>query len=78
MLFNVQKMPKGSGEVNMITLLLILIVVGFALFLFNRFMPVEGNVKSLINYVVIFVLCALAVLFILRMFGFDVPSPRLN
>lgn len=62
----------------MISLLLIAVVVGFALFIFNRFAPTEGNVKSLINYVVIFVLCLLAILFILRMFGFDVPSPKLN
>ncbi len=62
----------------MITLLIVLIVVGFALFLFNRFLPIEGNVKSLINYLVIFVLVALVILFILRLFGFDVPTPRLN
>lgn len=62
----------------MITLILILVVVGFALFLFNKFVPIEGNVKSLINYVVIFVLCVLVVLFILRMFGFNVPTPNLN
>jgi len=62
----------------MITLLLVLIIVGFVLFLFNKFVPIEGNIKSLINYLVIFVLCILVVLFVLRMFGFDVPTPKLN
>lgn len=62
----------------MITLILILIVVGFALFLFNRFLPLDPNIKSLINYVVIFVLCILVILFILKMFGFNVPTPDLN
>lgn len=59
----------------MIELLLILIVVGFALFLFNKFVPLDGNIKSIINYVVIFVLCLLVILFILRMFGiYDGPN----
>ena len=62
----------------MITLLIILVVVGFALFLFNRFLPIEGNVKQLINYVVWFVLALVVILFILRMFGVDVPTPKLN
>lgn len=53
----------------MITLLLTLVVVGFALFLFNRFVPVESNVKSLINYLVIFILALYGVLFILDLFG---------
>jgi hypothetical protein len=53
----------------MIELLLILVVIGFALFLFNRFAPIDGNVKQLVNYVVIFVLCVVVVLFILRLFG---------
>ena len=53
----------------MVTLLLILVIAGFVLFLFNRFVPVEGNVKSLINYVVLFVLAIVCILFILDLFG---------
>ncbi len=62
----------------MISLLIILIVVGFVLYLFNKFLPLDANVKSLINAVVIFVLVAMVILFVLKMFGFDVPTPRLN
>jgi hypothetical protein len=53
----------------MITLLIVLIIVGFILFLFNRFLPMDGNVKSLINYVVIFVLVMFVLLFLLDLFG---------
>lgn len=56
------------GEIEMITLLIILVVVGFVLFLFNRFMPLDADVKSLINYVVIFILIVIVVLFILDLF----------
>lgn len=52
----------------MIGLLILLIVIGFALFLFNRFVPIEGNIKSLINYLVIFTLALVVVLFILDLF----------
>jgi hypothetical protein len=62
----------------MVTLLIVLVIIGFALFLFNRFLPLDEKVKSMINYLVIFVLCLVVILFILRMFGFDVPTPRLN
>lgn len=53
----------------MITLILVLVVIGFVLFLFNRFLPIEGNVKSIINYVVIFVLVIVVILFVLDLFG---------
>ena len=62
----------------MITLLLALIVIGFVLFLFNRFVTIDENVKALINYIVWFVIAIVVILMLLRMFGFDVPTPKLN
>jgi len=63
----------------MITLLLVLIVVGFALFLFNKFVPIEGNIKQIINYVVIFIIILVVILFVLRMFGlYDGPPMNLK
>jgi len=53
----------------MITLILVLVVVGFVLFLFNRFAPIDANIKSLINYLIIFIACVFVVLFILDLFG---------
>jgi len=63
----------------MIELLLILIIIGFALFLFNRFLPIDEKIKQLINYVVIFVLIIIVILFILRLFGiYNGPHLNLN
>jgi len=60
---------------GLIEFIILCVVIGFALFLFNRFAPVEGNIKSLINYIVVFVLCVMAVLMILRLFGiYEGPS----
>jgi hypothetical protein len=53
----------------MITLLLVLIVVGFGLYLLNGFVPMSPTVKSLINAIVIFVLVIYVLLFVLDMFG---------
>lgn len=53
----------------MITFLLILVLAGFILFLFNRFVPLDDKIKSLINYIVIFVLVMFAILAVLDMFG---------
>lgn len=52
----------------MITFLLALAVIGFALFLFNRFVPGDGSIKQLINYLVIFVLVVAVILFVLDLF----------
>lgn len=53
---------------SIIGLLLVLAVIGFALFLFNRFVPIAANIKSLINYVVLFFLVVVVVLFMLEFF----------
>lgn len=53
----------------MITLILILVVVGFVLFLFEKFLPIDASIKLLIRYVVIFVLVMMVLLFLLDMFG---------
>jgi hypothetical protein len=62
----------------MITLFLILIVGGFVLFLFNRFVPLDENIKSLINYVVIFLLVMIVILFFLDLFGVYKNPIKLN
>jgi len=59
----------------MITLLLVLIVVGFALFLFNKFVPIDGTIKQIINYVAIFIIILVVILFVLRMFGLYDGAP---
>lgn len=63
----------------MIELILIIIVVAFALFLFNRFLPIDPNIKSLITYVAYFIIVMLIILFMLRLFGiYSGPNLHLN
>lgn len=54
---------------ELITLIIFLIVVGFVLFLLNRFLPMGEQIKALINYLVVFLMLAMVVLFILNLFG---------
>ncbi len=53
----------------MILFLLALVVIGFVLFLFNRFVPMDAKIKSLINYLVVFVLIIAVIFFVLDLFG---------
>lgn len=61
----------------MIEYLIIIAIIGFILFLFNRFAPVDANVKAIINYAVIFIICLVVILFLLRLFGLY-SGPNLN
>lgn len=56
---------------SLIHIALVLIVVGFLLWLVNRFIPMAGPIKSILNAVVIIVV----VFWLLRVFGiFDAYS----
>ncbi len=49
----------------LLQVILILIIVGFLLWLVNRFIPMAGSIKSILNAVVIIVV----VLWLLNIFG---------
>jgi hypothetical protein len=49
----------------MIELIIILVIVGLALYLVNTYVPMAPPVKTILNVVVILILC----LWLLRMFG---------
>ncbi len=50
---------------SLITLLLVLIVVGFILWLINTYIPMDRKIKNILNFVVVI----LVVLWLLRAFG---------
>ena len=50
---------------SLITLLLVLIVVGFILWLINTYIPMDRKIKNILNVVVVIVV----VLWLLRAFG---------
>lgn len=54
---------------TLLTLLLILIGTGIVLFLINRFLPIDGKVGELINYLVIIILVLLVIFFFLDAVG---------
>jgi hypothetical protein len=56
---------KGGVEMPLIQLVLVLIVVGVLLWLVNRFIPMQGTIKSILNAVVVIAV----VLWLLNVFG---------
>jgi hypothetical protein len=59
----------------MIQLILVLVVVGFLLYLVQTFIPMPAPMKTVITVVVVICLC----LWLLQVFGvMDVPVPRLR
>lgn len=50
---------------SLINVIIVLVVVGFLLWAINRFIPMEGWVKKLLNVVVIIIL----VIWLLKAFG---------
>src|SRR5665213_2206830 len=60
--------PRKKGEnvsMPLIQLVMVLIVVGVLLWLINRFIPMKGTIKSILNAVVVIVV----VLWLLNVFG---------
>jgi hypothetical protein len=60
--------PCEEKEINTMPLLqivMVLIVVGVLLWLINRFIPMQGTIKSILNAVVVIVV----VLWLLNVFG---------
>jgi len=60
-----QHRRKGTKTMPLLQILLALIVVGFLLWLVNRFIPMAGSIKSILNGVVVIGV----VLWLLNVFG---------
>ena len=62
----------------LINIILILVLVGFALWMINNFIPMAGSIRSLLNAVVFIVV----LIWVLRMFGvissLPIRIPRLS
>ncbi len=59
---------------DLISLIILLVAVGVALWFINTFIPMEGNVKKLLNAVVVIVL----VLYVLSLFFGGIPNIRVG
>jgi hypothetical protein len=49
---------------SLLTIIVILVVVGLILYLINRLLPIDGNIKTIINVVVILIV----IIWLLRIF----------
>ena len=58
----------------LIEVVVVLIVVGMALWVINRFIPMAGSIKSILNVVVIIVV----ILWLLTIFGIISNFPRIH
>ena len=58
----------------LIQVAIVLIVVGFLLWLVNRFIPMAGSIKTILNAVVVIVV----VLWLLNLFGIISQFPVIN
>jgi hypothetical protein len=56
---------KGTKTMPLVQILLALIVVGVLLWLVNSFIPMQGNIKSILNGIVVIAV----VLWLLNVFG---------
>jgi flagellar biogenesis protein FliO len=65
---------KGEKAMPLIQLLEVLIVVGVLLWLVNRFIPMQGTIKSILNGVVVIAV----VLWILNAFGLFQSLSRIH
>jgi hypothetical protein len=50
---------------SLLSILILLIVVGVVLYLINNYLPLDGKIKTIINWVVVIVI----VIFLLKAFG---------
>jgi len=50
---------------SLLSIIILLVVAGVALYLINKFIPMDGRIKSILNWVVIIVI----VIFLLKALG---------
>jgi hypothetical protein len=62
---------KGGGKMTLINIIVILILVGLALWLVNTYIPMAASIKSLLNVVVFVVV----LIWLLQVFGLIGPVP---
>lgn len=59
---------------SLLYVVLVLIVVGFLLWLINRFIPMAGPIKSILNIVVVIVV----IIWLLQVFGIFTSLPSIH
>ena len=62
---NQLKIPSGENNMSLVNVVLVLVVAGVLMWLINRYIPMQGTIKGLLNAVVVIVI----VIWLLKVFG---------
>ena len=63
---------------SLVTLFLVVVIVGVALYLVNRYVPMEANVKKLLNIAVIVFLLIWIIVSFINATGIETPDLRID
>jgi len=50
---------------SLLTIIVVIVVIGIVLYLINRFVPMDGKIKTILNWVVVIIL----IIWLLKAFG---------
>ena len=53
----------------LINILIVLVIVGFLLWLVNNYIPMDGKIKKIVNIIVLIVVLIVVVIWVLKAFG---------
>jgi cytochrome c oxidase assembly factor CtaG len=62
---NQLNIPTGEETMSLVNVVLILVVAGVLMWLVNRYIPMQGTIKGILNAVVVIVI----VVWLLKVFG---------
>lgn len=54
---------------SIITIIIVLVVVGLILYLINAYVPMDGKIKTILNWVIVIIL----IIWLLKIFGLFAP-----
>lgn len=54
---------------SILAFIVLFVLVGVGMWALNRFVPMQANIKSILNVVITIVMLLIAVIFVLSMFG---------
>ena len=74
--FSNLRINSKKNYMSLLTILVVLIVAGIVLYLINRYIPMDGKIKSILNIVVVIVI----IVWLLKAFGIwgDLSSIKLK
>lgn len=63
---------------NLLGLIILLVIAGLVMWLVNTYVPMQPQIKQLLNVVVIVILAVYVLVFLLNLAGVNLGSPRFH